>query len=197
MFKIGLTGGIGSGKSTVSDLFKQLAIPVIDADDIAHELVAPDQPALTQISTAFGLQSLNPDGSLNRAELREVIFQNTEKKHQLESILHPLVYAEIEHQINQLNSPYIIVSIPLLLETGMQSLVDHILVVDCPVEMQINRVKLRNKMNEAQIMLIINSQINRAERLAQADSIIDNTQDLSYLNQQVNNLHIQFLKQAQ
>jgi len=111
--------------------------------------------------------------------------------------LHPLVYAEIEHQINQLNSPYIIVSIPLLLETGMQSLVDHILVVDCPVEMQINRVKLRNKMNEAQIMLIINSQINRAERLAQADSIIDNTQDLSYLNQQVNNLHIQFLKQAQ
>ena len=197
MYKVGLTGGIGCGKSTVSDLFKQCAVAVIDADEIAHALVTPGQKALSKISTAFGTGMINPDGSLNRHLLRDCIFQNAEKKRLLESIMHPLVYAEIDQQLNQLNTPYAIVSIPLLIETRMQSLVDHILVIDCPMEMQINRVKLRDKLSDSQITAIIDSQVSRTERLAHADSIIDNTQDISYLSQQVSALHDQFLKQAQ
>ena len=197
MYKIGLTGGIGCGKSTVSDLFKQHAIPVIDADEIAHKQVAPGQKALQQISAHFGSRFINADDSLNRSLLRDWVFQNLEKKRQLENILHPLVYAEIDQQLRLLSSPYAIVSIPLLIETGMQSLVDHILVIDCPMEMQINRVKLRDNLSDSQITAIINSQVSRTERLVQANSIIENTQGLSYLSQQVNTLHQQFLKQAQ
>lgn len=197
MYKVGLTGGIGCGKSTVSDLFKQHAIPVIDADEIAHELVAPGQKAVEQIKTNFGARCINPDGSLNRSGLRDYIFQDPQKKRLLENIIHPLVYAEIEQQLSQLTSPYAIISVPLLIETGMQSLVDHILVIDCPMEMQINRVKLRDKLSDSQIIAIINSQVSRAERLIHADSIINNTQGLNYLSQQVNTLHNRFLKQAQ
>lgn len=197
MYKIGLTGGIGCGKSTVSDLFKYHAVPVIDADEIAHALVAPGQPALGQISAAFGADYLNPDGSLHRSHLRDSIFKDTKKRSQLERIMHPLVYAQIELQLNQLSSPYAIVSIPLLIETGMQSLVDHILVVDCPIEIQINRVKSRNKLNDRQITAIINSQVSRTERLASADSIIDNTCDMNTLSKKISTLHNQFLKQAQ
>ncbi|MBT3813412.1 MAG: dephospho-CoA kinase [Gammaproteobacteria bacterium] len=197
MYKIGLTGGIGCGKSTISDLFKQLAIAVIDADEIAHALVAPGQKALIQISTHFGSQFINSDNSLNRSLLRDCVFQDPKKRRQLENILHPLVYAEINQQLSQLNSPYAIISIPLLIETRMQSLVDHILVIDCPMEIQVNRVKLRDRLSDSQITAIINSQVSRTERLTNADSIIDTTQGLSSLSQQVNTLHQQFLKQAQ
>ena len=197
MYKIGLTGGIGCGKSVVSGLFKQHAIPIIDADDIAHALVTPGQKALSTIKANFGMQMINSDGSLNRQQLRDCIFQDTEKRRLLESIMHPLVYAQIDLQLSQLTGPYAIVSIPLLIETGMQSLVDHILVIDCPMEIQINRVKLRDNLSDVQITAMINSQVSRAERLAEADSIIDNTQDMHYLSQQVNSLHTQFLKQAQ
>jgi len=196
MYKVGLTGGIGCGKSTVTDLFKQHAIPIIDADVISHALVAPGQKALSQISTAFGLDMVTPDGSLNRALLRECIFQDAEKKRQLESIMHPLVYAEINFQLSQLSSPYAIISIPLLIETKMQSLVDYILVIDCPREMQINRVKSRDNLNDSQIIAIINNQVSRTERLAHANSIIDNTKDISHLSEQINSLHDQFLKQT-
>ncbi|OQK15743.1 dephospho-CoA kinase [Methyloprofundus sedimenti] len=197
MYKVGLTGGIGCGKSTVSDLFKQHAIPVIDADKIAHELVTPGQKALEQIKTDFGTHCINPDGSMNRSKLRDCIFQDAKKKRLLENIIHPLVYAEIDQQVSKLTTPYVIISVPLLIETGMQSLVDHILVIDCPMEMQVNRVKLRDKLSDSLITSIINSQVSRTERLAHADSIIYNTQDLSYLSQQVKTLHNQFLKQAQ
>ena len=196
MYKIGLTGGIGCGKSTVSDLFKQHNIPVVDADIIAHALVMPGQKALSQISADFGPGMINPDGSLNRSLLRDCVFQNPDKKRQLESILHPLVYSEIDLQLSQLTSSYVIISIPLLIEARMQSLVDHILVIDCPMEMQINRVKLRDKLSDSQITAIINSQVSRTERLAHADSIIENTQDMTYLSQQVSSLHDQYLKQA-
>lgn len=196
MYKIGLTGGIGCGKSTVSNLFKKHGIPIIDADEIAHALVMPGQKALSQISECFGPNCITTDGHLNRASLREIIFNNAEKKHLLESIMHPLVYAEIGYQLNQLTGPYCMISIPLLIETKMQSLVDHILVIDCSMEMQINRVKLRNSLNDSQIMAIINSQVSRTERLAHADSIIDNTKDIIFLSKQVNNLHDQFLKQT-
>ena len=196
MYKVGLTGGIGSGKSTVSDLFKQHAIPVIDADEIAHALVLPGKKALSQISHSFGQTCITTDGNLNRAKLREIIFHDAEKKHQLEGIMHPQIYTEIERQISLQTAPYCIISIPLLIETKMQSLVNHILVIDCSMEMQINRVKLRNRLNDTQIMAIIKSQVSRSDRLAQADSIIDNSQDITYLSQQVNKLHDQFLKQT-
>ena len=196
MFKVGLTGGIGCGKSTVSDLFKQHAIAVIDADEIAHELVTPGQKALQQIKTDFGTRCINPDGSLNRSQLRDCIFRDPEKKRLLENFLHPLVYAEINQQLSELTSPYAIVSVPLLIETGMQSLVDHILVIDCPMEIQVNRVKLRDKLSDTQITAIINSQVSRRERLVNADSIIYNTMGFTYLGRQVNTLHNRFLKQA-
>ena len=196
MYKVGLTGGIGCGKSTVSDLFKQYATPIIDADEIAHALVMPGQKALQRISDCFGQSCISTDGHLNRASLREIIFTDAEKKHQLESIMHPLVYAEIERQQNLLKGAYCIISIPLLIETKMQSLVDHILVIDCPIEMQINRVKLRDSLSDSQITAVIKSQVSRTERLAHADSIIDNTKDIIFLSKQVNNLHEQFLKQT-
>lgn len=194
MYKVGLTGGIGCGKSTISDLFKQHDIPIIDADEIAHALVMPGQKSLSQISRCFGQSCISADGSLNRASLREIIFNDAEKKHQLESIMHPLIYAEIDHQLSLLIGSYCIISIPLLIETKMQSLVDHILVIDCPMEMQINRVKLRDTLNNTQITAIINSQVSRTERLVHADSIINNTKDIAFLSQQVNNLHQKFLK---
>ncbi len=197
MYKVGLTGGIGCGKTTVSNLFKQLSVPVIDADEIAHALVNPAGIALTQISQQFGQTYILADGNLDRSKLRETIFNDVEKKTQLENIMHPLIYGEIEQQLSELSAPYAILSIPLLLETKMQAFVDHILVIDCPMEVQINRVKLRNQLSAAQITAIIHSQVSRSERLAQADSIIDNTQDQLKLNQQVKHLHEQFLKQAQ
>ena len=196
MYKVGLTGGIGSGKSTVCNLFKQHAISIIDADEIAHALVMPGKKALKQIAEHFGQSYITDKGTLNRALLRKIIFNNAEKKQQLESIMHPLVYAEIEHQLSLLSDAYCIIAIPLLIETGMQDLVDHILVIDCPMEMQLNRVKLRDQLNNTQIMTIINTQVCRAERLTHADSIIYNTQDVTYLNHQVDKLHPKFLKQT-
>jgi len=197
MYKVGLTGGIGCGKTTVSSLFKQLGVPIIDADDIAHQLVTPGKQALREISDSFGKNYILEDGTLNRSKLREAIFNNDEKKHLLESIMHPLVYKEIDLQLNNVFAPYAILSIPLLLETKMQSLVNHILVIDCSREEQINRVKLRDESSTEQIIHIINSQVSRSERLAEADSIIDNTQDLLKLSEQVRYLHQQLINQAQ
>ncbi len=197
MYKVGLTGGIGSGKSVVADLFKQLSVPVIDADVIAHALVAPKQIALQRIIDVFGVEVLTATGELNRAILREIIFNDPVKKTLLEQIMHPLIYAEIDAQVSTLQAPYVMIAIPLLIETKMQSFVQHILVVDCPVALQIQRVKSRDKLNDSQIMAIINSQVSRAERLSQADSIIDNTQSLAGLEQQVHRLHAKFLKQRQ
>ncbi len=195
MYKVGLTGGIGSGKSVVSGLFKQLVVPVIDADEIAHALVAPKQIALQHICVGFGKTVLTVDGALDRSKLRDIIFNDPKKKSLLEQIMHPLIYAEIDAQVNRLQASYVIIAIPLLIETKMQALVNHILVVDCPVEMQVDRVRSRDKLNTMQITAIINSQVSRAERLEQADSIIDNTQSLANVEQQVHSLHAQFLKQ--
>ena len=168
MLKIGLTGGIGCGKSTVARIFEQLKTPVIDADDIAHQLVAIGQPALAQIQQEFGTDVLNPDGSLNRKKLRELIFSDPEQKQKLESILHPLVYQSIQAELKQLNTPYCIICIPLLFETNMTRLVDRILVVDCPVETQIERIRKRDNMTIERIQSIIDSQVSRAFRKAQA-----------------------------
>lgn len=189
MLKIGLTGGIGSGKTTAANIFDELGIPVIDADDIAHTLVAKDQPALREIVRTFGAEILKDDGSLDRDRLREIIFSNPNKKKLLESILHPLVYQEMQHQMDSLDSPYVILSIPLLLETGMQHLVDRVLVIDCPVDIQFERVKQRNGLTDDRIASIIEAQIPRTERISAADDIVNNSGSTSKLAEQIKKLH--------
>jgi len=196
MFKVGLTGGIGCGKSTVAKLFAQHTVAIIDADEIAHTLVSPKSSALKQISDTFGEDCLLANGSLNRAKLREIIFNNSQKKCQLEQIMHPLIYAEIERQVQELSGLYCIIAIPLLLETQMQASVDHILVVDCSETEQIKRVQLRDSLSTDQIKAIIQSQASREQRLAEADSIIYNTQDNNQLVHEISNLHQKFIKEA-
>jgi dephospho-CoA kinase len=189
MLKIGLTGGIGCGKSTVTNLFEQLKVPVIDADQIAHQLVTIGQPALAQIQLEYGADVLNPDGSLNRKRLKELIFSDTKKKQKLEAIIHPLVYQAIQAELEALNTPYCIICIPLLFETNMTHLVDRVLVVDCPVEIQIERLQKRDNMTIARIQSIIDSQVSRDIRKKQANDLIDNSKTDNRLAEAVKKLH--------
>ena len=195
MLKVGLTGGIGSGKSSATKIFASFNAPVIDADVIAHQLSQPNQPALKEIVHCFGDEIINADGLLNRGKLRAVVFSDAKKKQQLESLLHPLVYAEIAAQISQLNAVYCIIAIPLLIETYNinQIKLDRILVVDCPVELQIERVKNRNPLSDTQIQAIIAAQTSRQQRLAVADDIIDNSKSATHLAEQVKKLHNSYL----
>ena len=168
MLKIGLTGGIGCGKTTTSTLFEQLNIPIIDADTIAHQLVEIGKPALSEIVLAFGSDIINIDGSLNRKKLSQLIFSDSLQKQKLEAILHPKIYQAIQTAVEALDSAYCIISIPLLFETNMIALVDRILVIDCPVESQIERVQKRDGLPLAQIQAIINSQVSRTFRRSHA-----------------------------
>jgi len=193
MLKIGLTGGIGSGKSTITDLFSQYNIPIIDADTIAHQLVAPGQPVLKQLGHTFGSSIINKDNSLNRAKLKDLIFSDPAKKTQLETILHPLIFQQMQLECDKQNSVYSVLSIPLLIETKMTAFVDQILVVDCPVETQIIRVKQRDQLSTEQILSIIASQTPRKTRLSYADDIIDNSNSTTQLAEQVKKLHNKYL----
>lgn len=188
MLKIGLTGGLGCGKTTVANLFAAKGVPVLDADQIARELVEPGQPALAAIVREFGEEFLEA-GQLNRVRLREVVFQCPERKRQLESILHPMVFDAMQRQLATLRSDYCILCIPLLLETKQQAFVDRILVVDCPVELQYERVKNRDGLEMAEIGRIIQSQVSRQERLAAATEVIENSGQMEQLVEQVEKLH--------
>jgi dephospho-CoA kinase len=194
VLKIGLTGGIGSGKSTIAKLFhSSYNIPVIDADIIARQLVEPEQPALSLIQHTFGKTILNNDGSLNRDKLRDCVFSNADKKTQLEDILHPLIYNQMQSEFEKQTSAYSILCIPLLMETHMSSFVDRILIIDCPVEIQIERVIRRDQLLKHQISSIIDSQVTREYRISHADDIIDNSNSSSQLAEQVKKLHNQYL----
>lgn len=193
MLKVGLTGGIGCGKSTVARIFADLNVPVLDADEIAHRLVEKGQPALAQIQQAFGAAILNPDGSLDRKNLRDRVFSDLKQKQKLESILHPLIYKTLQAELEQLAAPYCIISIPLLFETGMTHFVDRILVIDCPVETQIERVEARDNLTIERIQSIIDSQVARALRKAKADDLIDNSDTDYRLAEQVKKLHNLYL----
>lgn len=193
MLKIGLTGGIGCGKSTVTVIFKQFNVPIIDADELAHQLVDVGQPALLLIQQAFGNDSLNADGSLNRRYIRELVFSHPEQKQTLEAIIHPLVYQTIQARLALLTSPYCLLSIPLLFETNKADFVDRVLVVDCPVATQIERVQKRDHLSTERVQSIIDSQVSRAFRIAHAQDVIDNTQSTTELAQQVEKLHNLYL----
>jgi dephospho-CoA kinase len=190
--RVGLTGGIGSGKTTVSNLFMEHDVPVIDADVIAHSVVKKGEPAFNAIVHEFSDEILDSKGDLNRAYIRKVIFANVEKKELLEGIIHPQVRSEISSLVSRVVKPYCIISIPLLIESGLQSTVDRILVVDVPESLQIERASKRDKVDHDDLVLIINSQASREDRLKFADDVIRNDQDISLLDSQVENLDIKY-----
>ena len=198
MLKVGLTGGIGSGKTTVANDFAALGVPVIDADQIARELVTLGQPALQAIVNAFGPDVLDSAGYLDRARLRVRVFAdadiNSAQRQLLESILHPLIRAEMQRRVldmaGQENIPYVLLSIPLLVEGGRTDLVERILVVDVPEALQYQRVRARDgSSSEAEIAAILRVQASRQQRLAVADDVIVNDAGLEKLHQQVLVLH--------
>ncbi|UZE95170.1 dephospho-CoA kinase [Alkalimarinus alittae] len=191
---IGLTGGIGSGKSAVSVCFETLGITVIDADVVAREVVEPGCLALNMIADHFGDGILTTEGALDRAALRAVIFSDEGERKWLEALLHPLIRNEITRQLSQSNAPYSILSSPLLLETDQHSLVDRILVVDVPVELQIERTVQRDNNSIDQVKSIINAQSSRSLKQQKADDIILNTGTIEALEKEVARLHQRYLK---
>ena len=185
MLTIGLTGGIGSGKTQVSDYFAERGVPVIDTDIIARELVTPGQPALAEIVAAFGRDILTPQGSLDRSALRQRIFTRPDERQQLENILHPRIHNEVKQRINAMTAPWCIIVIPLLLETGQQDFVQRILLVDAPAELQLSRTVIRDNVDANEVEKIIASQASRQSRLDAADDLIVNDGSLEQLRQQV------------
>ena len=196
MFVVGLTGGIGSGKSTVAEMFTALEIDLVDADVAAREVVAPGTPALAEIVEHFGPDILMADGSLDRRKLRRVIFHQEQEKHWLETLLHPLIRRWLTQQISDRRSAYCLLISPLLLETGQAEMVDRILVVDVSVETQISRTLARDGGEERTARAIIEAQIGRSQRLEHGDDIIDNELPVQSLRQQVQKLHQQYLTMA-
>lgn len=197
-FIVGLTGGIGSGKTTVSDMFaKHYNIDVIDADVIAREVVEPGTPALKAIQEKFGTEVLTADGQLNRAQLRQKVFSDTDLKNWLNQLLHPLIRAEMLAQCRAAESNYAILSIPLLVENQLQALTHRVLVVDCSEETQLCRASQRDGVGEAQIKSIMQAQASRNERLALADDVVVNDGDIEQLQLQVATLHNKYLTLAQ
>lgn len=194
MFILGITGGIGSGKTAVTREFEKLGINVIDADIAARTVVAIGSKGLKQIQQHFGDEILLSDGNLNRAKLREIIFQNTNEKKWLEQLTHPLIREEIIQGLQNSSSPYTILVSPLLIESGQFKLVDRVLVVDVPVELQLQRTCERDNNPQAQVEAIIASQLDRDKRLSYADDIITNNQTLEHLAQQVAQLNQQYLR---
>ena len=197
MLKIGLTGGIASGKSTIVQLFSQIGVPVIDADVIAHDLVQSGKPALLEIAYTFGQKILQKDGQLDRHYLRQIIFSDNTAKQKLEQILHPKIRQELEHCTQSINSAYCILCIPLLIEANMVDLVDRVLVVDINKAEQIKRLQQRDNSSETEIKAIIASQCSTESRLAIADDIINNDGEQKKLKNLVQTLHNNYLKLAQ
>lgn len=186
---VGLTGGIGSGKSEVGRRFETLGVTLVDADLLAHQVVEPGEPALEQIAEHFGSDILTDEGRLNRARMRALIFEHPEEKRWLEELLHPLVNEKIRVQLKEAKSPYAILMSPLLLETHQDEMVDRVLVVDAPESEQLSRVTRRDQSNREQIEAIIGTQMLRKERLERADDCIRNHGDLGELDGQVEKLH--------
>jgi dephospho-CoA kinase len=197
MLAIGLTGGIGSGKSQVATIFERLGVPVIDADVIARQLVEPGTDVLAEIVTNFGKAVLTSDGRLDRTKLADIVFSDAGKKKQLENIIHPRVREQIRaFKAEHREQPYILVVIPLLLESGQHDLVDRVLVVNAAEAERITRVQARDGRSEQQIRAIMDNQADDAARQAAADDCLDNNGTLAELEQSVRELHRQYLSLA-
>jgi len=194
MFTVGLTGGIGSGKSTVADLFAAFGVPVIDTDVVARELTVPGGAALDAIRAAFGESVMQMDGTLDRAALRRRVFSDAAARHQLEAILHPRIRQVVVQTLATLTGPYALIVIPLLVETsGYRDVLNRVLVVDCPEDLQVARVMARNGLAQGEVEAILAVQAGRTERLAAADDVILNAASPEALRTQVATLHRRYL----
>ena len=196
-FCVGLTGGIGCGKSKAADMFAELGAAVIDTDAISHELTGPAGRAMPAIRSEFGDRYVAADDSLNRAAMRELVFADAEAKRRLERILHPLIGAEARSRVSAAQAPYAILVVPLLLETGSyRDLIDRTVVVDCDEQQQIDRTMTRSRLTADAVRSIMAAQLPRTERLKRADDVIRNDGDIAALRAQVESLHAQYVAAA-
>ena len=193
MYIVGLTGGIGSGKTTIANFFSECNIEVINADQLARKVVEPGTIALSQIKQKFGGEILNESYGLNRSLLREIVFKDERQRVWLENLLHPLIEEEIDKSIRSALSQYVLLESPLLLETNQHKLVNRILVIDVSPEIQLKRTLLRDGGSEATIKAIIDSQLTRLQRLNMADDVINNEQDLQSVRIELESLHQNYL----
>lgn len=196
LFRVALTGGIASGKSTVAELFAARGVPVIDTDLIARQVVEPGEPALAAVIAAFGRGVLGADGRLDRPRMRERVFGDPAARRRLEAILHPAIRAELERQSRAAGGPYQLLVIPLLVESGRRDHVDRVLVVDVPEATQIERLIRRDGASREQAQAALRAQATREARLAFADDVIENTADLTALEPRVDELHRDYLHRA-
>jgi len=194
--RVGLTGGIASGKTTVANMFAELGAVVIDTDVIAREVVAPGQPALDEIAQTFGKAMLTAAGGLDRVAMRQLVFSDSDARKRLEAIVHPRIQDETRRQSEDAGGTYQIIVIPLLVESTLRSYVDRVLVVDCDEETQIHRLLVRDAESKAQAQRMLAAQTSRPERLAIADDVISNDQSLADTHKQVTALHEIYLSLA-
>ena len=193
-FVVGLTGGIGCGKSSASQFFSDLGIDVIDTDIIARQLTQPNGSAISLIQNTFGSSVITADGALDRNKMRDLVFANSESRHKLEQILHPLILKAVIRRIKQSQAPYVIVVIPLLFETNdYNHLIQHILVIDCDEQQQLLRTMERSNLSEQKVRSIMATQVARETRIQKADDVILNNQDIEYLKAQILLLHHKYL----
>jgi dephospho-CoA kinase len=195
-YRVALTGGIASGKSTVANLFAELGVPVIDTDVIAREVVEPGQPALAAVVDAFGREVLGSDGRIDRRRLRERIFADPGARRRLEGILHPAIREELERQSREVGGTYQVLVIPLLTEGGRRDHVDRVLLVDVPEALQVERLTSRDGVTPEQAQASLDAQATRAERLAMADDIVRNTGRVDDLREKVAELHAIYTRRA-
>ena len=196
MFVVGITGGIGSGKSAVTDHVETLGITVVDADNVARVVVEPGTPGLAAIAEHFGEDILLADGRLDRAALRKIVFDNPDERKVLEGITHPRIRDEISRQLSEANSPYVVLTSPLLLESGQNTFADYVVVVDVPEEVQLTRTMARDDNSEALVKQIMAAQLDRKTRLSRADTSIMNDGSLEALYERVKKLHEDLLARA-
>jgi dephospho-CoA kinase len=196
VLKIGLTGGIASGKSTVAAMFAERGITIVDTDRIAREVVATGQPALDAIRARFGSKVFHASGELDRTALRRLVFADPAQRQDLESILHPLIRARTQDELARASGPYAIAAVPLLVETSFGEIVDRVLVVDCPQSAQLERLTRRDRIPRPEALAMIAAQADRATRLRAADDVLDNSGTLDSVRAQVAGLHAQYLELA-
>jgi dephospho-CoA kinase len=195
-YRVGLTGGIASGKSTVAKFFAALGVPIIDTDQVAREVVEPGQPPLERLVQRFGRAILTPDGHLDRPKLREIVFSDPRARADLEALTHPAIGTAVEAWSAAAGGPYQILIIPLLVEKNLASQVDRVLVVDCDEELQIRRLQARDGSTVEQARAILSAQTSRTARLKSAHDVIQNEGDLSVVRDQVSALHARYLELA-